>query len=132
MNVRLVTDVSSHPTPPATVAAHGARKTTEELVAELQSIVADSPDGGEEILTAMHRLWNCVALGTVQSELFHFKDDQRVPQLLESVQWIFLHQDVWEWPRSGRQRPLAVMARVLNTPGPMLSSLGSLGSTLDN
>lgn len=102
--------------PLAADAGNVSPKNTEELIAELQSLVGDSREQSAEILAAMGRLWNCADLHQVASQLVHFRGNTRAQQILESARWVFRDQNVADWPNRGRQRPLLAIEQALNTP----------------
>ncbi len=93
---------------------NAGRGTMDALVTDLERLVEDSPELRAEMLTAMRRLWNCADADRVASDLKHFKGNSQARMVLDAAHWLFCCQDVADWPRKGRQRPLQVIERALS------------------
>lgn len=72
-----------------------------DLAAELENLVA-APDHRKEILTALHRIWDCENSATVLAELKHFNNNVKAQRVLLLAKWFFIEQDVTYWTESGR------------------------------
>jgi hypothetical protein len=91
------------------------------LVAEIELISENVPDGHKRMLAAVDAVWRCESVTEVCASLCNGIENPdwafRAERALKVAKWLFIEQDITDWNTSGRAMLMNGIEEALSETG---------------